>query len=270
MRRDLFRVNRAGHFVDMRPVVTQRDRPMDYLLIWAVQGEVTGAVGGRRFHAPAGSVLTFEPGVKQLYAAPAAGRWEWLWMHFAGEVAGPMVGALRRFGRPAARLGWHEPVRERFHELNVAAGAAGVSPRGSAAAHLDATGHSLLALILRRLDLDARVGSPRPGLDASAVQRQIHDHLAEPVTLEQLAAWAHLSPPHFSRLFKAAFGVPPMRYVIERRIDRACMLLTHTSLKLAEVARQVGYDDPYYFSRLFRKVRGMPPSAWRDKVTGEA
>ncbi|MFT6028611.1 MAG: AraC family transcriptional regulator of arabinose operon [Oleiphilaceae bacterium] len=61
-------------------------------------------------------------------------------------------------------------------------------------------------------------------------------------------------------------GSPPLKYFIELKMEHACFLLEQTSLSMAEIAYQVGYDDALYFSRVFRKVLGLAPSTYRKSL----
>ncbi len=72
-----------------------------------------------------------------------------------------------------------------------------------------------------------------------------------------------LSPCHFSRAFKQATGLPPHRYQIMLRIDRAKELLAGSPLSIADVAAAVGYDDQGQLARLFRREVGITPSQYR-------
>jgi AraC family transcriptional regulator len=84
-----------------------------------------------------------------------------------------------------------------------------------------------------------------------------------PPSLAELAALCGLSAHHFCRAFKATTGLPPHRWQIVRRVERAQDLLAGTTLPIAEVGALVGYDDPAYFSRLFKRETGFGPSVWR-------
>lgn len=79
----------------------------------------------------------------------------------------------------------------------------------------------------------------------------------------ELADSLNLSYRHFSRLFKDLTGLPPQRYHIQIRINRAKKLLEHPNAKVSEVAAIIGFEDPYYFSRLFRKYTGLSPHQWQ-------
>jgi AraC family transcriptional regulator len=92
----------------------------------------------------------------------------------------------------------------------------------------------------------------------------IEAHLAENLTIAQLATVAHLSQFHFARAFKAATGQPPHRYVRQQRIERAKLLLSVTRLSVSEVADRVGFSNQSHFTAQFRRLTGVTPKAYRD------
>ena len=69
---------------------------------------------------------------------------------------------------------------------------------------------------------------------------------------------------HFARLFKQSTGVPPHRYLVERRIARAKELLTTDHLSVAEIARAVGFRTASHFATVFHRAAGMTPTAYRS------
>jgi AraC-like DNA-binding protein len=91
----------------------------------------------------------------------------------------------------------------------------------------------------------------------------IEDHLADDVPLATLAGLAQLSPYHFSRAFRQSFGMPPHRYHINRRIERAKCLLANFSLSVTEIGQRLGFSESSAFAATFRKVAGRPPSDFR-------
>ncbi len=109
---------------------------------------------------------------------------------------------------------------------------------------------------------------PREALSARALALSFERLAAEDGVdaLSALAALVGLSPNHYCRAFNAATGLPPHRWRIMRRIERARELLRATSLPIAEIAAMVGYDDPAYFARLFAQVSGCSPRRWREEA----
>jgi AraC family transcriptional regulator len=93
------------------------------------------------------------------------------------------------------------------------------------------------------------------------------NHLDRDVTLAELAALVGLSPHHFCRAFATSTGLPPHRWLVERRVERAKeMMAAHPRLGLTEVALAVGYAGQSALATAFRRVTGTTPSAWRRQV----
>ena len=97
-----------------------------------------------------------------------------------------------------------------------------------------------------------------------AVIEYIEGHVDTALTLEQMAAIAHLSAYHFARQFKASTGLSPHQYVIARRVERAQQLLREgDDLSLAAVAAGAGFSDQSQFSHHFKRRLGMTPGQFR-------
>jgi len=83
--------------------------------------------------------------------------------------------------------------------------------------------------------------------------------------VQRLAAVSHVSEAHFARAFKQAFGIPPHRYLLTRRIERAKTLLRDTDLPITEIAFQTGWASLGTFGRTFRDITGESPGALRER-----
>lgn len=104
------------------------------------------------------------------------------------------------------------------------------------------------------------------GLGALRLRRvadYIEAHLAEDVSLRDLATVAGLSTHHFGEAFKTSTGRPPHRYLIERRIRRGKELLLGADRSIAEVALAIGFASHSHFTDNFRKLTGTTPSRFR-------
>ena len=88
----------------------------------------------------------------------------------------------------------------------------------------------------------------------------IHANYQQDLSLEEAARSIGLSSYYFSHIFKKEMGKTFIEYLTEVRIEQAKKLLAETDLNIAEVSREVGYQDPKYFSRVFKNLVGMPPS----------
>jgi AraC-like DNA-binding protein len=86
---------------------------------------------------------------------------------------------------------------------------------------------------------------------------------ADPLTVDDLAAAAHLSRAHFSREFKRAFGESPYSYLLTRRLERAATLLRSTDWSVADICMRVGLTSVGSFTTSFTTAYGMSPTAYR-------
>ena len=98
----------------------------------------------------------------------------------------------------------------------------------------------------------------------------MEDHLADPLSLDQLAALAGVGPRQLNRLFAARFGCGAIARYRALRLERAVELLARTALPVAEIARATGFSNPAHFSRRFREAFGTTPVAQRRQARGTA
>ncbi len=104
-------------------------------------------------------------------------------------------------------------------------------------------------------DLNRRLLRARDAMDRA---------YAEPLDVPAIAAVAHISPAHFSRSFRDAFGETPHRYLQRRRVERAMFLLRETDRSVTDICFDVAFTSPGTFSRTFRAIVGETPSAYRE------
>ena len=97
-----------------------------------------------------------------------------------------------------------------------------------------------------------------------AVKSYIEENLGNPITLRELASLACVSVRHFERAFRQSLGVPPHRYVLERRVSAARdLLLTHPNLPIEGIARRVGFSSASHLSAAFSRRMGCSPATFR-------
>lgn len=88
---------------------------------------------------------------------------------------------------------------------------------------------------------------------------------ARPLNIPEMARAALMSPWHFSRRFREAYGETPYGYLQTRRVERAMALLRRGDLSVTEVCMTVGFTSLGSFSSTFAKLVGEPPSAYRAR-----
>jgi AraC-like DNA-binding protein len=97
------------------------------------------------------------------------------------------------------------------------------------------------------------------------VRDRIDREYARPLDVDALARDAHMSPGHFSRQFRLAYGETPYSYLMTRRIERAMALLRRGDLSVTEVCFEVGCSSLGTFSTRFTELVGMAPSVYRQQ-----
>ncbi len=135
---------------------------------------------------------------------------------------------------------------------------------GLPALHAEIVAQSIASHLLLGDDPDD--GRARDGLPVSALATVVdvmHERLAEPLSLGELAAAAHLSRHHFLRRFAASTQMTPMRYLTSIRLQYAQELLRDDDLTVQAVAARCGYPNPAHFTSAFRREHGLTPSAFR-------
>ena len=127
---------------------------------------------------------------------------------------------------------------------------------------------------LRRALANSRVSKaavPRRRKKSSALLIEVVSDLVArkpniPFTVAALAAAAHMTPNHFSNLFREQEGKCFSDFLAERRMALAQEMLKDLTLNISDVAVRAGYDDPGYFARRFKQHAGMSPRQWRCRL----
>ena len=100
------------------------------------------------------------------------------------------------------------------------------------------------------------------------VQQYIRAHLAEKLTLNDVAAVFNFSPNYLSQLFAQNSERGFVEYVTTARIAAAKELMAATDLKIYEVSSRVGFDSAFYFSKVFKKLEGASPREYIQRMKG--
>jgi AraC family transcriptional regulator len=111
---------------------------------------------------------------------------------------------------------------------------------------------------------DSRGGMPTIRLNRTL--EFIHQNLARDLRLWELAEIAGMSPNYFCELFKASTGLPPYKYILKCRIERAKQYLHDPKITLAGAGEAAGFADQSHFTKVFRRIVGVTPMTFRGRI----
>lgn len=89
------------------------------------------------------------------------------------------------------------------------------------------------------------------------------------ISVEEIARYSYLSTTYITKIYKEITGDTPINYLINLRMEKAIEILREGHFSIQDVAKKVGYDDPYYFSKLFKKKFGVSPLVYKRQALNQ-
>lgn len=230
------------------------------VLVLQGSGRYRDALGNKAELAPGAVILVFPDLAHHYGPPPGAEPWEEIYLVFDGPVfdlwrAQGLVNTARPFIRVDDLAYW----QKRFESFlaKPSAGPIGV-----------------LKDVLRVQELLADLHHVEPGPGGGdAISRAMARLDRDPgleIDWRSFASRHGLGYESFRKQFRQRAGVPPVRYRLQRLIERSCALLQTGELNHREVADRLGFSDEFHFSRSFRKVMGMSPKTYRERMPRKA
>ncbi|GHC40404.1 MULTISPECIES: helix-turn-helix domain-containing protein [Paracoccaceae] len=268
--RDWKGITMKGYHYDRQDAAIPAMR--DYMIV-AYDGNPTTMLrtsGGSRQSAPVGrgriSLLTRAEQSTWCWAEPIKVRHIYIGHDCLEDTAQTVFGRSPQSVEIQDQVSAEDPVLLNcFHMLENELRNGGMGQR----LMIDALRNQIAVHMLRRY---ARIRlADESGSAFSPTQRKriidlIEDQLSENISLDDLAAAVGLSPFHFSRQFKADFGIAPYAFVIQKRVSKAQEMLRRGRLPLKSVALDCGFSDQSHLCRTFRKIVGVTPAQYQNRA----
>lgn len=230
-----------------------------------VSGTTTWSANGRSFVLSAGMHLLLGAGEYTVEIDTPGTETGTLCIFFE---QGFLDDVASRFDEDIAAREWHECIES--WEPRVWPLLQQLDQRGASEELLVAIGESVVG---QHRGAASRIAGVRTSTREELYRRVLRgrDYLlssiAEAVTMKDAAHAAALSPYHFHRAFRDAFGAPPHRYLAGKRLERAAHLLRTTKRPATEICAESGFESVPSFTNAFRRRYGRPPQAWRRIAT---
>jgi transcriptional regulator GlxA family with amidase domain len=94
----------------------------------------------------------------------------------------------------------------------------------------------------------------------------IRSNLTSDISVTELAGLVQMSPSHFTRVFKATYGMAPYRFVMQERIEGAKKMLATTKLSATQISSAYGFSSQSHFTKVFRQFLGMSPTQYKRSL----
>lgn len=232
----------------------------EFVLIYCLEGQGTIEIPDSVISMSRGDIFCIPKKVAHRYYANENDPWSILWMHFHTN--------LDHF------LGLHKKLvikvlaKERYiilqgHFIDIFELAGNVNSD-----EMITCTSQLLRLVLSEIFFlaDGSI-SHQKNLYLAKCISYMSENIDQDINLAEFAKHLEISSSYLNSLFKNYTNKSPIEYFIEMRIEQACKYLKLSNLKIYEIAKKVGYQDPYYFSRLFKKNTGYSPKDYRVKFS---
>ncbi len=233
-----------------------------FILIYCTEGKGEIRLNETNYSITANKIFIIPSGISHSYRSDEKEFWSIYWIHFSGSKAGLFTRFANYIlpiepGKTDRTSDWLSLFSEIFRNLE----------RGFSLETLEYSNLCLSYLLASFTHL-SQYREIRNTAENDPLTRSINfmlENLSRKLLLNEIAAEAGLSASHYSRLFQTRTGHSPIDYYIQLKIQRACRLLNNLGWRIAEVAREAGFEDQFYFSRVFRQVMGISPSEYRKR-----
>lgn len=223
-----------------------------YTWHFILSGTGTLEIGGKTYPLSSGQMFFIPPGIKMRYYPNRNDPWEYVWFALNSEAA-EQYGPLLDFSlnKPVTESRYFQKIKNSMSRmLRTLLGGGGY--------------FGALSCFYEIMDI-CTAYVPRTGI------QKIREHIDETFTLpafniDQLCRDVNISHAHLLRLFKETYGITIKKYVIGKRIELACELLTGTDLSVKSVAFSCGFSDELHFMKTFKKETGRSALQYRKNT----
>lgn len=232
-------------------------RPEEYHYIYVLEGGDRICVGSDAFEMTPGVMYLTAPGVSHSFGSGTEGKLITMELKFMLED--PWL-RERTAELPSAVEDSSGQLRQLLERILQEEENSGLYRRELMELRL----RELLYLLLRISNGEESTGETAGEAAMRPVLLYIRDNLHRSITLEDLAAAAHLEKAYFSRKFKAVSGYTPMEYLRHTRLTKARELLRYSDMSVTQIAEALGFKSLHHFSKAFHQFAGVSPMAYKS------
>jgi AraC-like DNA-binding protein len=263
---DIFFQNRprllyTGLVTDVKNWFSEPNSHTFYELLYFYKGNGSIFTDGREYHVNPGKLVIYHPGVVHYEKSSPDDQFHFAFLAF--EINKAFEDSLAflplRENGPIINSGQYRyHLEDKFSQL-----------LNEAKSHIDGYQvmcDSLMASIIIEISRieAANKSSQADSSETLKIKEFIDNNYTKDLNLDALSEIVYVSKHHLAHMFKNEIGVPPITYMINKRMDEAKRLLRETDLGIAEISSIIGYENQNYFSQLFKKMVSMSPMHYRQ------
>lgn len=238
--------------------VMSSPRPTNALLLFCGCEGMFHSYDGKTLEVPCGS----------LFYIPAGSKYRWNFTHVGKDAVSTMLfeflltneqGETIEIGESAGiiKISSAELYRDLFRSLVVE-----FQRPVRSAARIKAASYSLVAEVSgedrKNCSMNSNIQCIYKGI------KHLEEDPKQSKSIKEIAEMCNVSVNYFERLFKEYAGCTPTQYRLQRKLDRAKLMLRNEVLTVQQVAYELNFDDPAYFCRVFKKICGCTPMEYRN------
>lgn len=231
-----------------------------HLLHYITSGSGTFEYNQKKYHLKKGSAFLIRPGQEPMYYPDKNDPWSYIWVGFSGSNAEEY---MNECGLTASNPIFHDHngdirrVLEDMHNLYLESGFLDLKCLGR--------GYEMMALMMAQND-GHFLQLPPKIRHINAAKEYIANNYQFPITIVDIASNVGVTPNYLANIFNEVLSISPKKYLIQLRIEKACLLLKTNKYRVKEVAKKVGYDNQLHFSSEFRKNKLKSPLQFMREV----
>lgn len=229
----------------------------DYKITYLCHGIGYFLVDGKWLKKRAGDIHLYRPNEPQIYHYFSKDHTQLYWIHFTGSHCEEI---LTDYQISSFHVGDDILLKNLFQQLIVE-----LQLKKPLYEHLSTHAFHQLLITLNRHSLSHNM----PSNSSFALDRlilELNQRYQDRWSLNDMAAFCHLSPDYLSHLFRSTYQISPLQYLTRLRLDKAKEFLSDDHISVSEAAYLSGFLDPLYFSRVFHKKIGLSPKAYQKQI----
>ena len=258
-------VSMAGHLISNTDYISGPRNLNDYEMVLVIKGNGWYEQGNNKFYVGENDLFVLFPRIKHCHYAKFQDPWEVMWISFRGSICEKVFNLIN--------------ITKAMPVIKGIVSSTLIQLCKNIMDNLDNNDdyYALSATGYAQILFSELIALAKGGFVKTAVKNPneevikkiltfISTNYSRDINIDLLCKYVNYSRSYVSRIFKDRVGISIPEYTNEIRIKRAKFLLENTEMNINEIAKSVGYEDPFYFSRIFKNKIKVSPIHYKKSI----